>query len=69
MEHVIYNSENSKWYRHDHSFAVRDAGKGNQLPPDPGITANGYLEAFQTIFQHDFVMPGQVRAPRRESAQ
>lgn len=67
MEHVIYSSENSKWYRHDHSFAVRNAAAGRTLPPDPGVTAATYPEAYAAIFGQAYVIPAPVRAPRRES--
>jgi hypothetical protein len=67
MEHVIYNSENSKWYRHDHSFAVRNVKGKATLPPDPGVTAMNYVEAFEAVFGAPYEIPAPVRAARRES--
>jgi hypothetical protein len=66
MEHVIYNSENSKWYRHDHSFAVRNVKGKETLPPDPGVAAMSYPEAYEAIFGVPYETPAPVRAARRE---
>jgi hypothetical protein len=64
----VYNSENGKWYRPETSFAVREVkGRGEKLPPDPGIYADTYPEAFEKIYGQALVIPPPVRAPRRES--
>lgn len=55
MEHVVFNEEEQKWYRHNDGVAVKVYRQGETIPERfAGVKASTYAEAFELLYGSAF---------------